>query len=620
MEINLREKSILRRPWLLLSIAVSTVCLLLVMFSFNYVDGELTRDWSLQLLDCLFQKTDMEFYHYSQQCMSYDCCDKTIWMMLPISLWNLPIWVIHQITGNEYLIGFGCILWMKIGYLLCMVVICIECTKIVKRVNPESDSMLIYPLILGSFDILNSAIYAAQDEIIYISMLVTALRFLIEKRFKIFLLFATITVTLNPEMIIPVLLLIVFIEKRIHFVLLDLILTIIPSTLFSVLYKSNEVYNRYNWIDRASDSMKNLFVSDIGLSQSMGNVSLFLIVICLLLFYSYTRRNEGGDYSDSTWIMGVIMTSMTLLSSGSFMNYFYRSFLYVPFLVLVIISSKHNTHTNLLLYLIYTWIRSWLDLLNCKIQNFSSPYLTIDNDFVQRVFDKSRIVSPGRFMSREIPVLGNYGAFSAICFSVAVIIFFINYKGHQDRVYNTFKPNKDALVFVTGLFIPLVMGLFAYSMIKSDKYDKIILFGTANNDEYYEESIGYDFYNNNGICTYAHSIVYFDGICMINGEDVNGYRTINEGGSSFGPYISLYPGTYRITISGTNLNEAVFDCTYNEDFQPNILPVEVIEQTTNNIIYSFRIEEKTDNIETRLFNYSSDPVEVYSIHIDELTE
>ena len=617
MKLKLREISILRRPWLLLSIAVSLACAVIIMMCFNYSDGELTRTWSMQLLDCIFGKTDMEFYRYSKECMPLSACDKTIPMMLPISIWNLPVWVISTITGKAYLAeSFGSIIWMKIGYLLSTFYIAVECSRIVKRVNPEADHLLIYPLIIGSFDIMNSTMYACQDEILYILMLVITLRILLEGKTKLFLLFATITVSLNPEMLIPVFLMILLTEKRIFFTLGYTILTYIPSAIFSLLYRSNEVYSQFNWIDRASDLMKGLFTTDIGLAQKDGNVSLFIVGLCLLAFFSYTNRDKDKDI-DIIWTVCAAMTGITLLSSGSFMNFFYRSFLYVPFFVIIALISKKNQYTNLILYVLYSWSRGLLDILNCKIQNFSSPYLTINNEFTNRVFDKARIVSPGRFISKEIPLLSNYGFITAVCLSLAIVILYINHKRNQDKEYETFKPHKDVLVFVSGLFIPLVIALFGYAMIKADVYDKTIHFGSEFAEDLYEDAVGYDYHNNNGINIFPNDIVFEDNICLMNGNDKDGDRVLLEGGSSFGPYIRLYPGRYQVIVEGHGLENAAYDCTYNDEGIPYLIPVEAAAEGDGRIIYYFNIDQVTDNVELRFFNESSVEVVIDSIRIEE---
>lgn len=618
MELKLRENSILRRPWLIASIVVSILCMSVILTGFNYVDGCLTQSWSFQLLDCIFRKTTDEFYIYSESLMDFDCCDKTILMMLPVSLWNIPMWIINQVSTSDFATGFGGIIWMKIGYVLCLFVAAHESARIIKTVNPKADYLLVYPLLFGSFDIVDSIMYACQDEIVYLTMLIIALRHLIQGNKRLFLLFSAITVSLNPEMIIPVFLMILFCEKRIIRVLLFSLITYAPSAIVNLIYRNNVVYNKYNWLDRASDLMRELFTTDVGLSQSMGNISLFLVVVCLLLFFTYTKRLENQSPDEIIWIIAVAMTSMTLLSSGSFMNYFYRSFLYVPFLVLVVLSAKNNLHTNLILFLLYTWIRGWMDLLNAPIQNLSSAYLSFSNEFTRRVFDKSRIVSPGLFVSNKMPILSNYGVMSALCLALAIVIFYINHISNRDKEYVTFKPKKDILVFVTGLFVPGMVFLFNYSMLRSDIYSKKVFFGSEYIQEFADSAAGFDYTFNNCIYTFPHSIVYEDGICLDNGADEAGYRVIYPEGISYGPYIKLFEGEYRITVSGVNLNLVQFDCTYNDNGVVYPIPVNVITQDYDRIEYTICINGVTENIETRFINNSNDSIELYSVEVQEI--
>ena len=62
-----------------------------MVFMFNYVDGEVYASWSAELLDCVFGKTDMNFYDYSALNLRVDKpvyygCDKTILMMIHLAV------------------------------------------------------------------------------------------------------------------------------------------------------------------------------------------------------------------------------------------------------------------------------------------------------------------------------------------------------------------------------------------------------------------------------------------------------------------------------------------------------------------------------------------------------
>ena len=257
-------------------------------------------------------------------------------------------------------------------------------------------------------------------------------------------------------------------------------------------------------------------------------------------------------------------------------------------------------------------------MLKDPLQNLSSPYLAINTEFTRRVFDKTRIVSPSLFVSRNYPALSNWGLVSAICLSLAVVIYFINYGKRRQEEIKSFKIPNDVLALGVTLFTPAMIGLFVFAMVKSDVYDKTILFGSDYVQDYYEEAIGYDYHNNNGIYDFSHNIVYEDTICLMDGTDKDGERMMYENGSSFGPYIRLHPGNYQVTIEGDSLEGVAYDCTYNDEGSVCPIPIEVTASGNGRIIYTFAIEDITDNIELRFFNTSSEVAVLNNIRIQEI--
>lgn len=624
MHLKLNDKSILRRPWLLLSIAVSFMSMVFIMMVFNYVDGNAYISWSVELLDCIFRKTTTEFYEYSglsirENLWYVDITDKTIPMLLPLAIWNIPVWIAHEITGNPIVTGFTDILWMKTGFILCIVIIAVECSKIVKTVAPEADHLLVYPLVFASFDIVCSTMYACQDEIIYLLMLVIALRFILQKRIVGFLIFSSLSVILNVEMMIPVLIMIVFFEKRVSRVLIYTVIAYIPTEVINLLNSSNETLHDHTLIQ--PELIQHLFEDDVALSQGAGNASLFLFVICILLFFTYTLKKEESDEYDLVWIMTVLMISRTLLSSGGLMNFFYRSLLYVPFAVVLVVSSKQDIRTNIILYGLYSWCRGWLCILSSYPQNMSMNYLSFDNEHVQRVLDKNGWVNLGRFAGTRVPVLGNYGIITVACLSLATVLLFINYRKNLNREYKILNIKKDILVLISGMFLPLVVLGLLYMYKKADVYSKTVDFGSSKvlYCEQVRNELEYGESENSYIHTFPSRIVYEDNICLDRGEDRDGVRYIYpDGGLSFGPYIRLYPGEYEITIRGKNLDNATCDVSYSTGTDVCSIPVEDLSVSERLITYQITVDQTTDNVETRVFNWSHEQVLMYSINIQQI--
>ena len=436
---------LIRRPWSAASVFFSLVCMIGMILVFNFPDGRCNLTWSLELLDCLFGKADTGFYRYTATA-SAACCDKSVIMIFPLSVWNLPLWIIREVTGSASVTGFAGLVWMKAGFLLCIMVTAYECTKIVRIINPDADSFLVVPLILASFDIMCSAFYAGQDEIVYLMILVMALRMLLEDKRKYFLAFGTLAATLNPEMIIPVLLMILFSEKEVLYALLKLVTICIPNALFELIYKNDAYYHQYSFIQ--SVLVRHLFGMDIGFAQRLGNVSLFALVVFILLFVTLVKK-DLNKY-DLIWILTAAMVSMSLLSSGGDINAFYRSLLYVPFMVMLTVSSRQNTTTGVFLYGLYACFRGWLSIITDPINNMSAEYMV----------RSPGTASLGELSCSRMPILGNYGLITAVCLALALIIMAINLGNRQDMKIEIFRIDKEMMTFVFGLFAPLI--LFSY--------------------------------------------------------------------------------------------------------------------------------------------------------------
>ena len=99
-----------------------------------------------------------------------------------------------------------------------------------------------------------------------------------------------------------------------------------------------------------------------------------------------------------------------------------------------------------------------------------------------------------------------------------------------------------------------------------------------------------------------------------NGTDKDGHREVYAGGISYGPYITLLPGTYEVTITGEDLDSAAAVCKSDSGKKK----VESTFRVNNarKIIYTFVLPDITDNVETVVQNTSeNETVTIHSIRI-----
>ena len=620
--LKLRGNPLFKRPCLFAALVISFLCALVMMAAFSYIDSRVNTAWSVELLDCIFRKTDMEFYEYSalnlrnaESPWETMACDKTVLIMLPLAIWNLPLWIIHEITGVMPVSGFGDVLWMKTGLLLCVVKTALECGKIAKTVNPDSDHMLIYPMIFASFDMLCSTMYFGQDEIVYLMFLAIALRHFVCGKLRRAIIFSTLAVSLNPELLIPVLMMILFYEKRVFIALLYTALTYIPSEAFNLIYRNNAIYHKNNWLDKVGDMMDELFSSDIAFVQDESRVSLFILSICIFLFLVYIWKDRESDSFRLVWAVAGIMTSMSLLSSGDFLSNSYRTLIYIPFLAVLIVVSKTDIRTGLLFYSLYSCVRS-LQCISVSVVTMNMYYISFAGLIGREmpVFDDGMCV--GRYYGKIIPLLCNYGLITALCLALAVFIFYINFKSGNKERFKTVKLSKDRLMLVYSLFVPVVLFACAWMLINPDIYDVTVRYGSSYIDYYENDLLDKSYRENDGIWFYTDAILYEDNYCLINGEDRDGVRYLYEGGQSFGPYTVLPSGDYRITLFGSNMDTAEFGCSYSNDGLLFAVPDSCILADDDMAVYTLSLETGLGNVEFHVNNFSDEVVSLESIRVE----
>lgn len=98
-----------------------------------------------------------------------------------------------------------------------------------------------------------------------------------------------------------------------------------------------------------------------------------------------------------------------------------------------------------------------------------------------------------------------------------------------------------------------------------------------------------------------------------NGYDTNYGRVLNTSGISFGPYINLSRGIYKIEIFGENLEKTDYDICYNQGQDKLDLQEEVMDN--NKVIFSFELETDIQKFECRIFNRSNEDIEIKKITI-----
>ncbi|MBD5531563.1 MAG: hypothetical protein HDQ98_05070 [Lachnospiraceae bacterium] len=345
-------------------VCVTVLTSILMLISFEYIDVDSITAWSLNFWDLLFRGRLDEFYQYAAENLrgaDYPNCSGNYLWLLPVCIWNFPLWVVHRICGIMSVHYFFSLCWTKLFWLFAQIVTALTCRKIClmlmgngNRGVAENTGILAFLLVMASPEIMLSTGYAGQDEIIYICLFMLAFyEYLCEKWRKCYLLMIG-CVSLCPIMLLPCIALFLLKEKNIVKLLGLTVGTMVPTVLFEFLYRNDAIYQvvkqRHDFGSLIID-----FFSEYRIMPETNELSYSLIALLILYFVCYTTKKRGEeDQRKTVFMMALAFFIICYLMEQDF----YRMFLWVPFFVVLVLTSKQNRNMNLFLLSVLTFGRA----------------------------------------------------------------------------------------------------------------------------------------------------------------------------------------------------------------------------------------------------------------------
>lgn len=348
-----------RRIYALL-IVITVITGFMMLITFEYEDADSLAAWSLNFWDLFFQGKLSEFYEYSalnvHGAAHTNCGGNYLWL-LPLCIWNFPLWIVHSVSGIASIENFYSICWSKLFLVLMQIITAYVCGKICNMITSDKKKVfLTVLLIMASPEILVSIGYAGQDEIVYVCLFVTALYCFLKGYWKRCYAMLICCVTFCPIMLIPVLALLLLKEKRIYRLLIYIVGTVLPLLLFELCYGGSSVYQTVKHTNDFVDMLYRM-LAGLKMDTMLGTFSIAGIILCILFFYCYMEEiPENGEqkyYQKLIFLFSILFVMISFFMVDDF----YRMFLYVPFLILMIMTSGQELENNLFLFTVLTYGR-----------------------------------------------------------------------------------------------------------------------------------------------------------------------------------------------------------------------------------------------------------------------
>lgn len=442
------------------ALLISVLTLFTTWFCFSYCDPTAFINWTISFWDVVFNKTSMGFYEYSALGMHNNGTELFGWggsllMLLPSIVWDFPIWIRHNIIDDPYCLYHMDIMWHNLLFVIYLIAFAFVCYDVAQSLKPSKNNTVLVPILIGAAEMITSVAYAGQDEIVYFLFMMIALKGFINNNDKGFLVMLSLTICLNPTMLILALPLIMIKERRPIFLILKVVGILSPNILFNILYSKDKFYVDYS--QNISDLYIHTFLTE---GTFPGSAQLFVTVFVISTVWIFMNDNETIENKFNTnlnifalWISGVISSSFCLLISGYLMN-FYRSFFYLPFFLLIM---AYNEDSNENMFCIFAIMIS--RALHVCPAVVSSQYLSkssIFGSFFSMIKDKEPLSIWG-MLGDISPVLNNNTLTINIAVAIAVFFLYQNMPGKVNTKQSKFFLDYNLSMILSVLIMPVLL-------------------------------------------------------------------------------------------------------------------------------------------------------------------
>lgn len=311
-----------------------------------YTDIYATYRHSLMFLDCLNEGKILEFYEVTFQDLVYGV---GAYYLIPIyvifAAWNFPVWIFVKFFGFS-VDSIGCLLWSK-GIVLFFSLASIWIIYLIlHKMKYEHLEYALY-LFASSLFFFIPVLAVAQYDVIHIFLAFSGFYLFIldgKLSWRSLALFS-IAISIKFFALFPFLILVLLSEKRIGYIIGDIIF----GSLFSVI----TILPWYSAYRSACGDFNDIMIEQLLSSTMPGGIegiSLFVFGFCIILLVAFLSEKHDMRTIFRYWMwMGAVFF---ILFFASVRANPYWIVMLLPFLIPVVIEKRGNLKINMILEII----------------------------------------------------------------------------------------------------------------------------------------------------------------------------------------------------------------------------------------------------------------------------
>ena len=413
---------------LLIEWAVVVFLSFIMLISFFYIDTKSLTAWSANLLDAVAEGKIKDFYlmcYINEYGAHSSICYGPFYQLIPWAIWNVPIWLIHKITGIAIVSNPLMMVWSKLFLVLLEGVILFYSYKITVLTTKNSRKGIWVVFLTASFPFtLIGIYYSGQSDILVIALSVIAVYELLRKRNKSFLFWSMLAISMKPFFLFPFVLLVLFIEKNIFKILFKIFISYAPTIIFQVLFADAPMFQEAAELTPAGENLDMLTRTSFG-RVLMTNGSWFFLLFVVLCVVVYITKAEDESMYNKYIIYFISAAYFLVLGFTSIQHY--RPIYLAPFLFILIMLNEDWIRINVILKTFYS-LTTICALCFGSTNIFAKE--NIRNTLITEIFelDNKACTNIYEFLTTNIVEYETYHKiFASVSVACIVILLVINY-------------------------------------------------------------------------------------------------------------------------------------------------------------------------------------------------
>lgn len=394
--------------------------LLFSLMNYFYIDSNLIMTQTLEFWQAVF----------SGDFLSFNNGYYNIFMMILLSIWDLPVYIIQRVSGIDALTNFFCQIYYKLGILLLVFWSAHILRLIAKEIGySKEDQTRTTFMYCSSVFVIIAACLTGQTDIYGLFFALAAILYLMQGRMKLFFLFFVIAVQCKYFpffLIVPILLLI---EKNI----LKLLAYIVSPFIFGFLcdlpvrmFSNGKLGNAQLNI---SLTLENLAA---GYTIPFADVKISLPLLVFIAMCIYVYLKETPKKNIHYWYIWLPLASTVAIFLTE-KNDPYRLIFLAPFLALIMIGNHKNYARRMVVEIVATVCLTVSFMIESP---WCFDFSAMHNMLIDRILPFRKFLLYGTEHITSILTTENlYGLWTLSIGIFVVWIIGLLYYNHPDKMY-----------------------------------------------------------------------------------------------------------------------------------------------------------------------------------------